>query len=321
MKNINYDFYLDLSDKELEKIICHIKNIQSLRKKELEKIFLTFDWNQVEPILPKVNKDQLIGFVSLLEQRMQNSDITPLIFDFYLQFYKKFSHTNLYFKNIHHDFMWKHATIEYLETIRKEEPNLFEELKSYSICPKDKAFISYCIEHRFIDLNLKIQANNLDSLFISYLIDIKHPWLKHFSLEKNLHNLDYKTLSDLRNYSQLEQIDLKKLSENPDFDYKDYFRNLIYKNPEILEHFKIDSFFIENIMIRIESFYKKESFLPFFQKFFDLIQTLGLEENFQKSMNDYVRNKNAKKIVQSFILNHSLSQSLTEKETKPSLKI
>lgn len=83
---IDYNHYTTLDNKDLEKIISHIKNTQHQRTIEFENLFSSFDIPSIKLLLPHVNKDKLIKTFDSFSQNFNNSQA---FIDFYIFLKKK----------------------------------------------------------------------------------------------------------------------------------------------------------------------------------------------------------------------------------------
>ncbi len=318
--NIDYDFYLDLSDKDLKKIVSHIKNIQHLRQKEIENTFLLYDWKNFEKFLPNLSKNLLDSFIVKFNDKMRSlQPINQQEFDFYLHFYQYCSQFPCSFDSVHEHFMWHHATVDYLEIIRQQQPQLFEKLKNFSLTFNSPDLIEYYVSHQFIEINSSfVQLTPKNPSLIHYLIDTQNPYLKDIPIEDLIETLDVDGLSKLMDYFQLEKLDLEKILDKDPSYFKDIIK---HRSPTILNCFEINHFVIDYLTKRIDSMYSYSNFIPFFSQFFSLVKENSFMPYLQEKIKNDVKNKNAKKIIDVFLLNYDLSQSLDIKEKASQLKI
>ena len=103
---IDYNYYTTLSNKDLEKIISHVKNIQHQRANDFSKSFQSFDINLIENLLLSISNDLLL---KNFNEFSSNYNHTPEEFKFYLFLKKNEVTKNFDFKLIENSLIWKYS--------------------------------------------------------------------------------------------------------------------------------------------------------------------------------------------------------------------
>lgn len=320
---IDYNYYTTLSDKELEKIVSHVKNIQNQRANDFSNSFSSFKKNDLEQSLPTVNKDLLL---KNFQNFSSNYSHTPEEFDFYI-FLKKNEITKTFdFTNIENSILWRFSNIELLEFFKKEFPDVYENFKSYSIQLHSKEMVAYYLDNQFCGVNINnIAVSNISNSLVSVLLDRNIPKsLDDIKFNHSFLNFNFDTMNQIKNYLNIHHFNLETLCSTQNLNTKDYMKNIFkYHDYKILDLFELNTFFLQEIGKTVDKVDKDIS-KPFLLHIYDRISKEN-PEKIEEYLNT-IANKIQKPINKEFFsklkLNAFLSQSLEEKNiNQKSLKI
>lgn len=316
---IDYNYYTTLSDKELEKIISHVKNIQNQRANDFSNSFKSLNINYIINLFPSVSKDLLL---KNFNEFSSNYNHTPEEFEFYI-FLKKNEVTKSFdFSSIENSIIWKYSNIELLEFFKKEFPDVYIKFQSSSIQLHPKELVEYYLDNGFIQTDIsKLPTFSISNSLVSVLLDRNIPKsLDDLKFYRTFHQYNFETMSQIKNYFNIDSFDLKFLfnesSKTTNYDdFKDYMKNIFkYCEPEMLSLFELNTFFLEQIGKTVDKVIKETS-KPFLLYTYERIS----KENNEK-MDEYlniIASKIQKPVNKEFFtklkLYASLSNSLDEK--------
>lgn len=318
---IDYNYYTTLSDKDLEKLVSHIKNIQNQRNSAFTELFLTGTIEKVEPLLDAVNPDKLKNVFNAFVQKMKNTFNLDSDIDFYIFLKKHHVTKDFDFSDIEDNICWRYAEISILEKIKTELPGTFESFKKQSFYFSSELLIEYLDSHNFINFDSFKQSTSVTNPFITYCI--KKNLFKtydNFPIYTWLPIMDNDTLSLVRSHFDLPPFNYEEIFYKVNqFTMKDYMKNIVkYKTPDFLEHFTVNSFFVKEFSTTIDKISDKENLTAFCLKIYSMINDSpkdlkvdlfnDLKSNVKKSVN--------KEFLNKLELNFNLQNSLIEKNVK-----
>lgn len=317
---IDYNYYTTLENKELEKLISHIKNIQHQRVVEFSTAFLNADIDTVNSLLPNINTDKLTNTFSSYVNQFDDSEKN---IDFYL-FLKTNDITKSFdFQSIENNICWKYATPELLEKIKIQLPDTFTSFKNKAFQCTNKDLIIYLERHDFIDFE-KVKTNHSASdEIITYMMDKnmfknfeEFPFYQWFPL------MGEQLLSKVRSDFSLDKFDFQNLySHSSENLMRTYLKNSFkYKTPDFLDNFTITSFFVKEFAQTIDKVSDQFKPLDFILKLYSLINTDNPTEKqqFFDILKHNVKKSANKELISKAELNFSLHLSLSEKNIKSS---
>lgn len=183
---LDYDYYTQLSDKEIDKLIVHLKNVQRLRQKDLEKIFKTYDTEGLKNylsthnnVLPNFILENIYTLTKLETCSNDNKEAHFIVSLCQTQYRSAFLEQNL-FNSFFNIFGFKPKMIEFFEQ-------------------QDKDLLTYYIEKGFA---FHASEEAIQILYDKKLIDFNNTQFQHellqrapenfviFSLKNDLLSLD-----------------------------------------------------------------------------------------------------------------------------------
>lgn len=315
---IDYNYYTTLDDKDLEKIIIHVKNIQHQRNTTFDNLFLTKDIEKITPFLSTVNQNKLD---KVFQSYVDQFDASAQDIDFYL-FLKKNEFTkNLSFSDLEEKICWGFATPTLLNTIKEFLPDTFTSFKNQQFQYHNKDLISYLHKNNFIDFDLVKSNINISNTMISYMLD-NNMFKKFEDLHFNslFHLMNEDVLSQVRSHFSLDKINFEEVySQSNAHSMKSYLKESFkYKSPDFLEHFTITPFFVQQFASTIDKVSDHFKPLDFILKLYSLIQENNPSEQqqFFDILKQTVKKPANKELLTKAELNFNLLSSLSEKNIK-----
>lgn len=313
---IDYNYYTQLNDKDLEKIVSHIRNIQTLPYNEFEKHFFNADIETVSAALPDINKDKLLHTFNSYTNDFDNSQKN---IDFYL-FLKQNEHTKHFdFGKLEHKLCWNFHEIKNLEIIKHTFPDTFESFRNRSFQYTSEEFIRYLHKNNFIDFE-SIKTYNTTNEMISYML--KHNMFdsfQDFPFSRWFKTMSGDVLSQIRHHFDLPKFNLEDIFNSSSSLKEGYIKNAIrFKSPELLENFIITPFFVKEFSKTIDNIMDKYEPIKFILKMYELIKEQPAEQQPDLIMllKSELKKTQNKEIIFKIEMNFNMNNNLPEKKVK-----
>lgn len=322
---IDYNYYTQLNDKDLEKISSHIKNIQNQRQNEFENSFFNADIEKVSHILPHLNKDKLENIFYSYIDKFYGSEkhVNFYIFLKTNEFTKHFE-----FDRLEKKICYKFANVQILEIIKKNLPETFNSFKNNSFRYDSfqdisEELISYLHTNDFIDFQSIKKTKNISNQIICYMLDHNmFETFKNFPLSTWFSYMKQDTLVKVRQHFNLSPLNFDHIYSSASLlDMKEYMNiSLKYNSPEFLENFTITPFFVIQVSKAIDNVTDEVQPVNFLVKLYSLIQKedISLQKNLITILKSEIKNPQNKEILKKIDLNFTLHQKLPEKNIKHS---
>lgn len=322
---IDYNYYSQLNDKDLDKIVCHIKNIQNLRQNDFENHFFNADIEKVSSSLPNINKNKLEKTFNTYIDSFNDSEKN---LNFYL-FLKTNEQTKILdFSNLEKKLCWNFPNIKNLETIKNTLPETFNSFKSYSFQYHDEDIITYLHNNNFIDFN-SMKTHTTSDAMMSYMVkNNMFESFNEFPLSKWFRTMSEEVLSQVRSHFNLPKFNLEQVYHDMSSlhqGHSGYMKDSVkYKSPDFLENFVINPYFVQEFSKTIDKVSDNEKPLDFILKMYELIQLQPQEDqqHLVSLLNSEVKKPKNKELMAKIQMNFNMNNYLPEKNIKsPSFKI
>lgn len=318
---IDYNYYTKLNDRELEKIVSHIKNIQNLRFQDFQNAFSSSDIEKISLLMPEINKDKLNNAFQNFQSNFQG---TKEQFNLYVFLKTNDLTKNFDFSTIESELCSRYPTIEYFEIIKEKFPETFLSLKSKLFSFVSPDIISYLHKNDFIDFDSIKKSSSANSEVISYMLNQQlfknfddFPFVLWFP------NMRQDTLQEVISHFNLPLLNFEELYyKSNELSMKDYMKNSIkFKTVDFLEVFSINEFFVQEFSKTIDKVSDNTKPLDFILKMYYLIEKedSSVQQHLIDTLKSQVKKPKNKEILSKVELHFNLQKSLPDKNNKSSL--
>lgn len=278
--SIDYDYYTTLSDKEVEKLLIHLKNIQHLRQKDLENIFKYYDSKKLKDylsthdnIIPNFILENIYALTKLDTCSNNNKEAHFILTLCQTQYRSAFLGQNL-FNSFFHMFGFKPDMIEFF--VQHDKDLLMHYINKGFAFNASQEAIELLYEKKLIHFdNEQFQQELLEKTPENFII---------FSLKNNLLALDQVSIRHIfftqlpyykiDNLNYLEKH-LKDSLFEPSFSSLQTLLSKTYAN-DSFSHYKLGTEGIEEKVFynHIKNFIKAET-----HNFSYMLNKIDLQEN------------------------------------------
>lgn len=203
---IDYDYYTQLSDKEIDKLLVHLKNIQHLRQNDLQNIFKNYDSEGLKDYLthhdnaiPKFILENIYALAKLDTCSNDNKEANFILALCQTQYRSAFLDQNL-FDTFFHKFGFQPDMIEFFE---KNDRNILTHYihKGFAFYVSENTIQTLCDKHLIDFTDPKLQESFLTTYPEHFII---------YGLKNNLLSLDKITLRNIF-FTQLPHYSIENL--------------------------------------------------------------------------------------------------------------